>query len=158
MSLGPHLAELSALNQEIHSVPTADALSALPDSPTDDPTTRLVILYIVHGDHMILELDADDEYWLPHTWYHKDVDIDSSSEAFAALEKCIWCNLARTQISYVPHSQIQSRPTIMLTMATPNSPREISNMEHVGSPLAIFKLPSRRLNWAEYQKYSQATV
>ena len=87
MSLGPHLADFLALNQEIHSVPTADALSALPDSPTDDPTTRLVLLYIVHGDHMVLELDADDEYWLPHTWYHKDVNIDSSSEAFKALEK-----------------------------------------------------------------------
>ena len=36
---------------------------------------------------MALELDADDEYWLPHTWYHKDVDIDSSSEASKALEK-----------------------------------------------------------------------
>jgi hypothetical protein len=36
---------------------------------------------------MVLELDADDEYWLPHTWYHKDVDIDSSSDAFKALEK-----------------------------------------------------------------------
>jgi hypothetical protein len=36
---------------------------------------------------MDLELDADGEYWLPHAWYHKDVDIDSSSEAFTALEK-----------------------------------------------------------------------
>jgi len=87
LSLGPHLADLLVLNQEIHSVPTADALSALPESPTDGPTTRLVLLYIVHGDQMVLELDADDEYWLPHTWYHKDVDIDSSSEAFKALEK-----------------------------------------------------------------------
>jgi hypothetical protein len=74
LCLGPYLADFFALNQEIHSVPTADALSALPDSPPDDPTTRLVLLYIVHGDHMVLELDADDEYWLPHTWYYKDVD------------------------------------------------------------------------------------
>ena len=99
MSLGPHLADFLALNQEIHSVPTADALSALPDSPPDNPISRLILLYIVNKDHMVLELDADGEYWLPHAWYHKDVDIDSSSAAFATLEKCIWCNVAKIQVS-----------------------------------------------------------
>jgi len=86
LSLGPHLADFLALNQQIHSVPTADALSALPDSPPKGPTIRLTLLYIVHGDHLVLELDADNEYWLPHTWYHEDVDIDSSSKAFSTLE------------------------------------------------------------------------
>ena len=68
-------------------MPTADALAALPDSLPEDATVRLALLYIVHGVHLILGLDAENKYWLLHTWYYKDVDIDSNSQAFKALEK-----------------------------------------------------------------------
>lgn len=87
LGLGPQLADFIALNQQIHSMPTTDTLPALPDLPPGDTTVRLALLYIVHGGRMILKLDANDEYSPQHTWSHKDVDIDSSSRVFKALEK-----------------------------------------------------------------------
>jgi hypothetical protein len=87
---------------------------------------------------MVLELDADDEYWLPHTWYHKDVDIDFSFEAFKALEK--------------PHMLQRSQNPIFLGTTLSDSVKTYhyayngssktsqknSNMEHIGSLLAFF--------------------